>query len=79
MAPDMISAVPRYSTNPVHKATAMETAGESSDFTRRAASAASTVARLTSLRWASSVAWAPNACTTRADSRPCCTTAMTSL
>ncbi len=53
----------------------MVTTGDSSDFTRRAASAAFTVAWLTSPSSSCSMSWRPKALTTRIDSRPCCTTA----
>ena len=71
--------MPRQSTKPVQSATTIVTAGERSDFTRRALSAASTVARLTSSRRDSSSSCRPKAFTTRIDSSPCSTTATMSL
>ena len=55
MAPARMSAAPRHSTTAVHRATVTVTMGESNDFTRRAASAAFTVAWLTSLSSSCSV------------------------
>ena len=63
----------------MHRDTVTATTGESSDFTRRAFSAAWTVAWLASNRCASSSSWRPKAFTTRMDSSPCCTTPTRSL
>ncbi len=53
--------------------------GESSDFTRRALSAAWTVSMLASLSRSSSVSCRPNALTERTDCKPCWTTPTMSL
>ncbi len=75
----MISAVPRHSTNAVQIATTIATTGPSSDFTRRALSAAATVARLaSSIRFASR-SCRSNALTERTEPSPCCATATISL
>ena len=63
----------------VHIATTTVTTGDSSDFTRRAFSAASTCERLASPMRSCSRSCRANALTTRTDSRPCWTTATMSL
>ena len=63
----------------VQSETMAVTTGDSSDLTRRALSAASTVARLAVSSRACSRSSRPNACTTRIDSSPCCKTATISL
>ena len=79
IAPARISAAPRQMTIAVHSAMTMLTTGDSSDFTRRALSAASTCARLASSIRPCSRSCRAKAFTTRTDSSPCWTTATMSL
>lgn len=79
IAPESARPAPRQSTKAVQAATITVTTGESSDFTRRARSAASTVAWLATSRRDSSRSSRPKALTDFSDSRPCCTTATISL
>jgi hypothetical protein len=79
IAPAMISAVPRQSTNAVHAATTMVTTGERTDLMRRAFSDASTVARLAASIRCASRSCRPKASTTRIEPRPCSTTETMSL
>ena len=79
IAPARISDVPRQSTNAVQNDTTTATTGDRSDLTRRALSAAFTVARLASPSRAASTSCAPKACTVRIDSSPDWTTATMSL
>ena len=58
--------------------TTSPTTGERSDLTRRALSAACTVARLAAPSRAASTSCASKACTVRTDSSPACSTASTS-
>jgi hypothetical protein len=74
-----MSPAPRHKTRAVHSATTTATTGERSDLTRRALSAAFTVARLASPSRDASTSCAPNVCTVRIDSRPVWSTDTMSL
>src|SRR5450631_1102717 len=79
MVPATISEVPFHRTMAVQNATTMLTTGESKDLTWRALSAASTVAWLAVVMFATSRSWRPNAFIARTDPRPSWTTSTTAL